>query len=69
MDAQDNKRNFWTVDSSDPLAYIIQKYGRAGVVEPDHLFGESSIIGGTGITFVFFYLIYIKRTQEKRRVR
>ena len=67
MDAQDNQRNFWTVDSSDRLAYIIQTYGRPGVVEPDHLFGESSIIGGTGITFL--YLIYIERAQDKRSVR
>ena len=66
-DVQDNQRYFWTMDSSDRLASIMQTYGTAGVVEPDHLFDESSKIVGNGITFP--YVTNIKRTRERHRVR
>ena len=66
-DAKDNQHNFWTVDSSDRLADIIQTYGRAGVVEPDPLFGEASRFGANSTPFL--YIINFKGTREKCRVR
>jgi hypothetical protein len=62
---EDNRRNCYSLETSERLTDVIQKFGRPGYVEGDHLFGEPNGLEGKYRIFLLLLIAGSYRKTER----